>query len=145
MIVRWKEHKAFLKDEARAEQLQLQAHQRGCKHDSPVVRALEQIFESAGDSVQSNCGVLSGAPEAIERVRMRAGFDSAKRSALGYVDRHGIARLPFEEALELGRRLCAAEPSTVSVGVEGTEREWSRDASDGEQYVIPLLNQYRAS
>lgn len=145
LIVRWKEHKAFLRDEARAEELQKHAHEHGGRHDSPVVRALEQIFESAGDGVQFNQGVLSGTPEAIERVKMRSGFDPAKRSPLGYVDRHGVAKLPFEEALELGRRVCAAEPSTVLVGVESTEREWSKDARDGEQYIIPLLNEYRAS
>lgn len=38
------------------------------------------------------------------------------------------------------------QPATVLVGIEATEREWSTKASrPGEEYIIPLLNQYRAS
>jgi hypothetical protein len=55
------------------------------------------------------------------------------------------ARVPFDEAFELGRRFCAAEPSTVLVDAETTERGWSKKARDGEEYIVPLLNEYRAS
>jgi hypothetical protein len=34
----------------------------------------------------------------------------------------------------------------VLVDIEATEREWSSKASrPGEEYIVPLLNQYRAS
>lgn len=50
------------------------------------------------------------------------------------------------KALEVARRFCAKEPSAVLTKIEATEREWSRDARrPGDEYVIPLLNQYRAS
>lgn len=39
-----------------------------------------------------------------------------------------------------------AEPSTVLTEVEATERKWSSQAAlPGEDYIIPLLNSYRAS
>jgi hypothetical protein len=41
---------------------------------------------------------------------------------------------------------CAAEPATVLVGVETTESDWARQARrPGEDYMVPLLNEYRAS
>jgi len=65
---------------------------------------------------------------------------------LSYVDRQGAFHAPFDEALELAKAFCAAEPSTVLVGVEATEGKWSQQASrpDGE-YVVSLLNEYRAA
>jgi len=46
----------------------------------------------------------------------------------------------------LAKRFCAAEPATVLVSIEATEREWATQASrPGDEYMIPLLNQYRAS
>jgi hypothetical protein len=63
-----------------------------------------------------------------------------------YQDRLGIIHWPFRAGLELGCAFCAAEPSTVLVGIEATERQWATEASrPGEEYVIPLLNQYRPS
>jgi hypothetical protein len=56
-----------------------------------------------------------------------------------------VLHLPFDEALELARRFCAAEPGTVLVGVEATERKWTHDVQTGEDYVVKLLNEYRAS
>ena len=53
--------------------------------------------------------------------------------------------LPFDEAFELGRKFCAAEPSTVLVEVEAFERDWTHKATHGEEYIAQLLNEYRAS
>jgi hypothetical protein len=107
--------------------------------------ALLQVFESVGEQVQFSHGSLSGLPEAIERLKARAGMDPKQHSPMGSVDRHGTLHLPFDEALDLGRRFCAAEPSTVLVGVETTEREWEQKARRGEDYIVGLLNEYRAS
>jgi hypothetical protein len=38
-----------------------------------------------------------------------------------------------------------SEPSTILVEVEATERDWSSTAMRGEDYIVPLLNEYRAS
>jgi hypothetical protein len=53
--------------------------------------------------------------------------------------------LPFDLVFDLGRRFCAAEPSTVLVGVEATEREWAHRAGHRDDYLVSLLNEYRAS
>src|SRR4051812_44882720 len=37
------------------------------------------------------------------------------------------------------------EPATVLVGVEATDREWASKAARGEDYIVGLLNDYRAS
>ncbi len=44
------------------------------------------------------------------------------------------------------KAFCAAEPSTVLVGVEATEGKWAREASQpGGNHLVSLLNEYRAS
>jgi hypothetical protein len=54
--------------------------------------------------------------------------------------------MPFADALALAKAFCAAEPSTVLVGVETTEGKWSQEASQpGGDYLISLLNEYRAA
>lgn len=145
LIVPWREHKRFLRDEASAEQLWEHAVRNGYVRDSPVDAALVEIFEDVGDSIEFHRGVLSGLPEAIDRVKARARMDPGSKSRLAHIDRHGKAHLPFDEALELARRFCAAEPSTILVGVEATERGWSQSARRGEDYIVPLLNEYRAA
>lgn len=65
---------------------------------------------------------------------------------MAYVDRQGSVHLPFDEALELARKFCAAEPATVLVKVEATERKWSQGAArPGEEYMADLLNDFRAA
>jgi hypothetical protein len=146
LVVPWKEHRAFLREESDAERLREHNKRIGYDSESPLTLAVEQVFESVGDGVQFYKGVLSGIPEALNRVRLRAGIKEAKRSPNEYVDRSGRVHWPFDEALELARRFCAAEPKAVLVGVEATERDWTREAQTrGEEYIVPLLNDYRAS
>jgi hypothetical protein len=135
-----------LKDEANAERLREHNERLGYEEGSPVAEAVQQVFESVGEQVQFWRGVLSGSSAAVERVKVRAGMDPKVNSAVGYTDRKGMLHLPFDEALELARKFCAAEPSTVLVGVETTEREWAQQARrPGEEYIVGLLNEYRAS
>ncbi len=146
LIVPWKEHKAFLRDEENEERMWEHNKGQGFKGDCPVVRALEQVFESVGEQgVQFSHGTLNGPPEAIKRVKARAGTNPEVNSPAAYLDRHGTLHLPFDEALELGRKFCTAEPSTVLIGVESTGRDWERKARQGEDYIVKLLNEYRAS
>jgi hypothetical protein len=146
LIVPWKEHKAFLKQEASAESLRQHNHRVGYDENSPIARALYQVFESVGDGVSFYRGVLSGSPEAVDRVKTRAAMDPTKRFLLAYTDRQGKLHLPSDEAFEIARLFCAAEPATVLVGVETTESDWARQARrPGEEYMVPLLNEYRAS
>lgn len=94
-------------------------------------RALYAVFESVGEKeISFYRGVLTGPPDALDRVRVRSGVERTKTSPFAYADRHGgTAHLPFAEALELAKAFCGAEPTTVLVGVEATEREWSMKAS----------------
>jgi hypothetical protein len=146
LIVSWKGHKAFLKQEASEAQLREHNTRHGYTHkNSPVITALEQVFESVGDGVGFRDGSVVGSPEAIARLRARAKMVGGKESFVTYVDCAGELHLPFDEAFELGRRFCAAEPSTVLVEVEVTERTWTHKATHGEEYILELLNEYRAS
>jgi hypothetical protein len=125
----------------------LRNHNESLDYDekSPVAKAIYEVFESVGDDVSFYRGVLSGSAEALERVRTRAQMNPANAFSISYTDRRGKLHMPFDEALELGRRFCAIEPTTVLTGVESTERKWSQQARrPGEEYIVSLLNEYRA-
>lgn len=128
-----------------ADRLPEHNERQGFEGDCPMANALLQVVESIRVGVQFSHGTLSGLPDTIERLKARAKMDSKANSPFGYMDRHGIIHLPFDEALELGRKFCVAEPSTVLVGVESTEREWEQKARRGEDYLVSLLNEFRAS
>ena len=145
LIVPWKEQRAFLRDEEREARLREHNVRQGFKRESTMARALEEVFESSGESFQFLHGTLSCEPEVIRRIRARAGLNTEANTPSAYVDRHGTLHLPFDEALELARKFCAAEPSTVLVGAETAEREWDQAARRGENHIITLLNEYRAS
>jgi len=147
LLCPWKERKAFLKEEENRGRLLKHNDELGYSENSPIAHALYQVFESVGESDLSFYkGVLRASPEALDRVRTRAGMKAATSSLYSYTDRQGKLQFPFDEALELARKFCAAEPSAVLVGVESTEREWAEKArTPGDEYMVPLLNEYRAA
>jgi len=146
LIVPWKERKAFLKEEENIERLREYNEQNGYSgEESSIVRALYEVYESIRDGVDFYRGSLTGKPDAIARLRARTGTNVDKESYITFVDRQGTLHLPFDEALALARAFCAAEPSTVLVSVETTERRWTSDAQHGEDHIVSLLNEYRAS
>jgi hypothetical protein len=146
LVATWKERGAFLKEEENERRLKEENERGGYRKDSPVDRAMYVVYESVGDDVRYYNGSLSGEPEAIARVRTRAGTNPYQESAYGYVDRGGKLQLPFGDAVDLARAFCAAEPSAVLAQVEGTEREWAHQARiPGEEYMVGLLNEYRAA
>jgi hypothetical protein len=82
----------------------------------------------------------------IECLRARAGISPTKsHSYAAYTTRHGQLRLPFDEALDLARRFCAAEPAAVLLSVEATEQRSTSKVNHGDAHLIGLLNQYRAA
>jgi hypothetical protein len=146
LICRWKDHKAFLREEADAKRLRQRNGEIGYEFESPLDKAVHQVFDSVGDDVEFDRGVLWGTVEGLERVKQRAGVPSMPNSPFAYTSRSGKMHFPFDYALELARKFCASEPATVLVGVETTEREWARQAATpGDEYIVPLLNDYRAS
>jgi hypothetical protein len=146
LMVAWKEHKAFLKEESDAERLREHNVRTGYQCDSAIDNALSEVFESVGDGISFYRGTLRGTPEAFGRVRVRAGLAPEHNSMIAYVDRQKALHVPFDEALELAQKFCAAEPAAVLAKIEATEREWSEEGRRrGEEYLIPLLNKYRAA
>jgi len=147
LLAPWKEHKTFLKEEADEGRLREHNDRAGYKRDSPVDNALHEVFESVGEKEISYWrGVLCGPAEAIDRLRARAKIEAGKHTPYAYTDRRGVVRLPFDEALDVARRFSAAEPATVLIAIEGTERKWAREAATpGEEHMAGLLNEFRAS
>jgi len=146
ILVPWKDRKAFLRDEENAEQILSHSRDVGYQSDSPIVDAVQQVLESTGEEHNFSQGVLSILPEPFERIRSRARITDSAEPAYAYRDRFGVVHWPFDACIELAQKFCAVEPSAVLVGVESTEREWSSKATRrGEDYLIPLLNRYRAS
>jgi hypothetical protein len=146
LVATWKEHKAFLKEEENERRLKEENERSGYGKDSPVDHAMYAVFESAAEGVGYYRGTLSGKPDDIARMKRRAGVDPDNHSTFGYLDREGTLRLPFGDAVELARAFCGAEPSTILMRVEATERNWSQEArTPGEEHMIGLLNEYRAA
>ncbi len=146
LVVRWKDRKVFFQEEEKARQLRADDERHGFDDDSPVDNAVTQVFESIGEKdLQYYRGILSGSLEALHRVRGRANFDRKKSSAFAYTDRFGTVNVPYAEALELAKAFCAAEPNTVLLNTEGTEREWVQEASHpGNEYMRSLLGHHPA-
>jgi hypothetical protein len=147
LMAPWKDHKAFLKEEGSAQHLREHNERHGYEgEDTPIVNALYEVFETVGErDVSFYKGSLKGPPDAIARVRARAGISVERELLPAYVDRRGILHVPFDSALELARKFSAAEPTTVLVAVEATEREWAQKARHGEDYIVKLLNEYQAA
>ena len=146
LVATWQGHRAFLKEEDDELKLKEENGRGGYRKESPVDRAMYIVYECLGDDLSYYNGILSGAPEALARVKTRAGVPGSSQSPLAYVDRGGTLHLPYGDAVELARAFCAAEPATVLAEVEGTEREWAQKARrPGEEYMIGLLNEYRAA
>lgn len=147
LVVRWGERRAWEKDDEHERQLREHNKRLGYEEDSPIGRAMYEIFESVGDGdVSFYRGCLSGKTEALERLKVRVGFDMQRVWPYSYVDRHGTPHHAFDEAFELAKAFCATEPATVLAGVEATERKWSLEyRQPGEEHMVSLLNDYRAS
>jgi hypothetical protein len=69
LIVRWKDRKAFFRDEENARQIRTNNEKIKYEEDSPLANVLYQVYESLGEKeLHYYRGVLSGNPEAIERI-----------------------------------------------------------------------------
>jgi hypothetical protein len=110
-------------------------------------QGVKHEFESCGEKnkVSFYKGILSGAADALERVKARAGLVSVPKFPYAYTDRAGTIHLPFDQAVEIARRLCAAEPDTFLINAETTESKSSRDVRHGEDHLASLLNEHGAS
>jgi hypothetical protein len=125
IIVIWQDHKAFLKDEANSIRLAEINKRDGFERDSPIIEAIEQVFDSMADDISCYRDTVSGTRDAFARIKTRAKYNEASEPYGAYADRNGTVYWPLQPGLELARKFCAAEPSTVLVVIEATEREWA--------------------
>lgn len=136
IIVPWKAHKAFLRDEECAERLY--KARAAISPSSPLDDAVSEVFGATGEKLD----VGGGAPEAIERVKARAHFDEPPAPE-SYVDRHGMLHLAFSEALALAQAFCRAEPQIVLDSIDAYEQEQRRTLRrEGCESVADILKSF---
>ena len=83
LVSTWREHKTLLTEEVQQTRLKMQGEQDGYSKGSPLDTAMYSVFEGVSDDVRYSNGVLSGSPEAMARVKTRAGVDVNKQSPGG--------------------------------------------------------------
>ena len=146
LVVAWKNLKAFVREENNADKLREHNKRVGYDHDeSPVVRALYEVYDNVGEGLSFYRGVLTGRAEAIARFRARIRDQVEAESPYAYQDRNGEWHLPYDSALSMAMKFCAVEPAGVLLDVETTERKWELEARHGADHLVGLLNEYRAS
>jgi hypothetical protein len=75
LVVSWKEHKAFLREEENEKNLREHNKRNGYEgRDTPIVLAMDQVFDSVGDEASFYRGILTAKPEPLARLRARAGI-----------------------------------------------------------------------
>jgi hypothetical protein len=96
IVVPWNEHRVFLKEEAQAQALDAYNLRHGYEGDNPVAEAIEQVISATGEQgVTFYRGLLSGPPERIDRIKIRASMGVGEQSPPGYIDRKGMLHLPM--------------------------------------------------
>ncbi|MEO8682045.1 MAG: hypothetical protein ABI665_23565 [Vicinamibacterales bacterium] len=145
LIVPWRQLKAFLREESDKARLLEQSDRDGYQRDSPLVQAVEQVIDSVGETASFWRATLRAAPDVLERLFARSGIAANTYWPAAYTDRAGETNLPFGAAVVIAKAFCAAEPATVLLSIESTERKWTHDVGRGEDTLVPLLNEYRAA
>lgn len=145
LVVPWRELKAYLREESDKARLLEQNERDGYQRESALERAVEQVFDSVGEPVCFWRATLRADQVVLDRLLTRAGIAPTTYWPASYKDRAGETNLPFGAAVTIARAFCAAEPTTVLLAIESTERKWIRDASRGEDTLVPLLNEFRAA
>src|ERR1700731_2040284 len=146
ILVSWKEHKQFLQEEKDLAHLREYNLSHGYDGNFPVCEALQQVFESVKDEISYDRGILQTTFEPLNRLRARSRLSEYVLQAPAFQGRDGSLRLPHDQAEELARKFCKAEPAPVLIDIEATERKWAMEAArPGNEYQVSLLNQYRAS
>jgi hypothetical protein len=145
LVCRWSERRAVERDERNAQELRAVADRTWPGTEHPLENAAIEVIESTGEQqVTLWKGLLSGPPDAVDRIATRAGYQFPPN--VGYVDRKGQRHLPWEVGLELAKCLAAVEPRTVLGHIETTEREWETNAREpGGSYIRPSLERYGAA
>ena len=67
-------------------------------------------------------GSLAGRWEPLT-LHVRAEMEAGKNPPYAYIGRNGTLQLPFDDAVAIAQKCCAAEPSTVLARSAAVERE----------------------
>jgi hypothetical protein len=151
IVIPWKDREAFLQEERDREAMSQHNEDIGFQPGSALSEAIHDVFENIGESghFDINHGSMSGSIDVIERLRVRAKLteaDLGPSTSHAYIERSGRLRLPYECALKFARAFCMQEPAGVLANLEASERDFSlRSTNPDNAYLIPLLNEFRAS
>lgn len=148
IICRWADRRPVIRDEENYQRLRSVSDALWPGDEHPLSHAVDQVLFSTGEpSIGLVHGLLIEAPDVIERICTRAGIEVADLPDhhLSYLDRRGGLHLSFGAALHLARAFAAAEPSTVLLHIDATEREYVIKASEPfNSFLVPLVERWRA-
>ena len=146
IVARWEEHEDFQRDKVSMVHLTEYNKSLGYTPESPTDRAVQEIFENTGESITYDNGIVSSSPDVLDRFAARIGADKYELKSPAYMDRRGYLHLPFDQGMDLAQSFCKVEPLSVLTAAMATERRCSSEASrPGGEYLIPILNSYRAA
>jgi hypothetical protein len=145
LVIPWKERKAFLDDEASWGALQDRCDSCWPGFEHPLSDAVDTVLESTGEMISiGKYGALSCEPEVLERVIRRASCELPIQRP-GFIDRFGVAHLPFDSAVRLAQAFAVAEPRTVLLQADTEEQDYDLKANElGNSYLVPIVQQRRA-
>jgi hypothetical protein len=146
LVVAWKDRGPFLGDEKRSRELQAACGRTWPGHDHPVSDAVDEVLGATGEDLWvDNRGAFSGAPDAFERVCVRARF-TLPDEHVAYTDRRGMRHHTFDTALAVAQAFAAVEPRTVLDQIDVHERRYETELREpGNAHLLPLVQRWRAT
>lgn len=148
IICPWADRRAVVRDEQRQERLREVSDRSWPGRDHPLVDAVDEALGATGEfGLYTDKGEVVIEADVIERVCERCGLDpnDLPDQAVSYVDRNGMRHVPFTAALAMAKAFAAAEPDTVLLHIDTTEREHTVDAAQpGNAYLLPLVERWKA-
>jgi hypothetical protein len=146
LVVPWGKRRAFLKDEENWDLLVEACSRSWPGHDHPLSEAVDLIIDSTGEPgiCVGNHGELTSRADTLGRVLQRSNLELVLEKP-AFRGSDGELRLPFDSAVTLARAFAAAEPQTVLLEVETSERRYEQEAREiGNWHFVPLVQRWRA-
>jgi hypothetical protein len=145
LLVPWGEAKSFLQDERRQAQVAEE-----CRRTSERVlsEAASEVLGASGERAAAlgPDGYLLMPEDDLQRIMDRAGVNCRPQDLhrLGFLDRLGNVRLPFEASVSLARSFAAAEPETVLMSIDDYEEQLRAGGyAPGERYQHRQLRNHQ--
>lgn len=151
IVAPWDKLKAFEEEQKKAQRLREYNTTHGyTDEESPVTQALYEIFDNvkrAETEITFYKGILSGTPEALARLKERAGYNR-QSPFVAHTDSTGLVNLPFDVAEDIAKGLCKAEPEQILLDLDIVEQKWAREITQGQdQYgaTLETLREFRGA